>query len=289
MLTIAAITNLDLKHWDIVAAFVNGHLSESVYMRQPIGFEDGTSRVCLLKSSLYSLCQSARAWYQRLDEILAQIGWKRLHSDYVIWTGPNKDEFVGAHVDDMAVAARKSTRSSLKRHFRKYLSVTNLRDLHLYVGLQISRNRDLNAIYLSQSDYTRKVLKMFSMETCNAVTTPLIPYSKVSTTPLLDENGKKQYQRLIGCLLYLMHCTRPDLAHAVIKLSQFAAAPQQHHWEDIKCILRYLRVTTEARLILGNRDPDNNLIGFFDAAHGDAVDRRSTGGYIFLYHGSPIS
>lgn len=163
MLTIAALKNLDLKHWDIVAAFVNGQLTESVYMRQPIGFEDGTSRVCLLKSSLYGLCQSARTWYQRLDEILAMVGWKRLHSDYAIWIAPSRDEFVGAHVDDMAVAARKDTRRTLKQHLRKFLQVTILGDLHLYVGLKIDRNREINTIYLTQSDYTRKVLKMFSM------------------------------------------------------------------------------------------------------------------------------
>ena len=70
MLTIAAVHDLDLKHWDIVAAFVNGRLSEILYMQQPHGFKDGSNRVCLLKSSLYGLCQSARAWYSRLDEIL---------------------------------------------------------------------------------------------------------------------------------------------------------------------------------------------------------------------------
>ena len=120
----------------------------------------------------------------------------------------------------------------------------------------------------------------------------MLSTSKSIVTPLLDENGKKQYQRIIGCLLYLMHCTRPDLAYAVIKLSQFASAPQNHHWEDIKRILRYLRGTTNARLILGKRNTnadDADLVGFFDAAHGDTIDRRSTGGYIFLYHGSPIS
>lgn len=124
MLTIAAFRDLDLKHWDVVAAFVNGKLSEPVYMRQPAGFEDGTSKVCKLKSSLYGLCQSARAWYHRLDEVMCLLGWLRLHADYAIWVSPAGDEFVGAHVDDMAVAARKETRHALKRHLRQHLPLS---------------------------------------------------------------------------------------------------------------------------------------------------------------------
>ena len=60
LLAYAAFHDLDLVHWDIVAAFLNGELKEEVYMRQPQGFEDGTGRVCKLTKSIYGLCQSAR-------------------------------------------------------------------------------------------------------------------------------------------------------------------------------------------------------------------------------------
>ena len=290
MLTIAAIRDLDLKHWDVVAAFVNGKLTEPVYMRQPAGFEDGTSRVCKLKSSLYGLCQSARAWYRRLDEVIGMLGWHRLHADYAIWVSPAGDEFVGAHVDDMAVAASKATRHTLKHHLRQHFQVTNLGDLHIYVGLTIERDRKSHTIYLSQPDYTQQILSSFSMTSCNPVATPMLPIhaAKKITTPPLDAPATKQFQRLIGCLLYLMHGTRPDLAYVVIRLSQHSAAPQTHHWDDLKRVLRYLRGTPHARLTLRKHNEDG-LTGYFDAAFSDSPDRRSTAGYLFLYHGSPIS
>ena len=78
MLTVEAIRDLDLKHWYVVAAFIKGKLTEPVYMRQPASFEDGTSRVCKLKSSWYDLCQSARAWYGYLDEVMGLLSWHRL-------------------------------------------------------------------------------------------------------------------------------------------------------------------------------------------------------------------
>lgn len=289
MLTIAAIRDLDLKHWDIVAAFINGKLSELVYMQQPLGFNDGSGRVCLLKSSLYGLCQSARAWYMRLDEILQLINWKRLYSDYAIWISPTGDEFIGAHVDDMSVAANKVTRKLVKRHLRQFLNVSNLGDLSIYVGLTITRDRPRKLLYVSQGDYAERILKMFGMDTCNSLSTPMLPsQSSPSGGHLLDEDGKKSYQKLIGCLLYLVHGSRPDLAYVVIRLSQYSSGPYTHHWEALKRVLRYIRGTAHSRLILGQRC-DDELIGYFDSAHGDSEQRRSTCGYVFLLYGSPIS
>lgn len=90
----------------------------------------------------------------------------------------------------------------------------------------------------------------------------MLPYSssKHLSSPLLYDNGKKQYQQLIRYLVYLMHCSRPDLAYPVIRVLQFASATQQHHWEDIKRVLRYLQGTTGAQLILGNTDSNNCLV-----------------------------
>lgn len=121
-----------------------------------------------------------------------------------------------------------------------------------------------------------------------------------SETPLLDDKQKKRYQALIGSLLYLMHATRPDLAFSVIRLSQFASCPRLCHWEALKRVLRYLKGTASASLMLGNSDappmdnlPGNDdpaqLIGYFDAAHNDNADNRSTCGYLFTLFGSPIS
>jgi hypothetical protein len=58
-------------------AFLHGFLSEDVYMQQLPGFEDPRypSHVCKLQRSLYGLKQSPRAWYARLSDRLAQLGF----------------------------------------------------------------------------------------------------------------------------------------------------------------------------------------------------------------------
>ncbi|KAL5811669.1 hypothetical protein ACOSQ3_026619 [Xanthoceras sorbifolium] len=42
-----------------------------------------------------------------------------------------------------------------------------------------------------------------------------------------------EYSRVIGSLMYLMSCTRPDIAYAVSKLSRYTSNPGADHWKAI--------------------------------------------------------
>ena len=116
--------------------------------------------------------------------------------------------------------------------------------------------------------------------------------TKILHGSALNPKETKQYQRLIGCLLYIMHSTRPDIAYPVIRLSQHAAHPTTDQWLALKRILRYLKGTASVKLCLGYQNSDSfqhELIGFFDAAYADSTNRRSTSGYLFQLFGSPVS
>jgi hypothetical protein len=54
-LTIAAARDLERCQLDIDIAFLYAPIKEYVYIRQPLGFADGTSKVCHLKRCLYGL------------------------------------------------------------------------------------------------------------------------------------------------------------------------------------------------------------------------------------------
>lgn len=69
MIALAASLGWNITHMDVVTAFLNGHLDETIFMHQPpgfstLGFED---LVCMLNRTLYGLKQSPRAWYQEID------------------------------------------------------------------------------------------------------------------------------------------------------------------------------------------------------------------------------
>ena len=103
LLAVAAICEIPLTHWDIIAAFWNGHLEEVVYMLQPPGMDDGSGLVLLLHTSIYGLCQSAGAFFNCLDKIMEELGWKRLHAEWAIWISSDKKSFVACYVDDILV------------------------------------------------------------------------------------------------------------------------------------------------------------------------------------------
>lgn len=130
------------------------------------------------------------------------------------------------------------------------------------------------------------------MDHCNPIGTPMAESDRdrivsIHSEPLAPER-KQKYQQLVGCLLYLVHGSRPDIAYSVIRLSQFSSKPEQHHWDALKKVLRYLKGTKHATLTLGRRS-DTFLEGYFDAAYADNGDKRSTGAYVFLFYGSLVS
>jgi len=49
------------------------------------------------------------------------------------------------------------------------------------------------------------------------------------------------YASVVGCLMYAMVCTRPDLAHAISQVSKYMSKTGRQHWETLKWIFRYLR------------------------------------------------
>ena len=78
------------------------------------------------------------------------------------------------------------------------------------------------------------------------ISTPLSAHFKSSSQlcPSSDEESKYMfkvpYANAVGCLMYLMMCTRPDISHAVSVVSRFMANPGKEHWNAVKWIFRYL-------------------------------------------------
>lgn len=90
--------------------------------------------------------------------------------------------------------------------------------------------------------------------------------------------------------MYLMVCTRPDIAHAVSVLSRYVA-PGRHsaaHWAAALRVLGYLKGTAHYKLVLGGTSTD--LVGYSDSSWADDKDdRRSSQGYCFTLGSGVIS
>lgn len=93
----------------------------------------------------------------------------------------------------------------------------------------------------------------------------------------------------IGILMYIMICTRPDIAHAVGVVNQFMSNPGRQHWEIVKWILRYLKGTVNKVLCFGSKDLTSSGFVDVDLGGNDLDKRKSMTGYVFTYGGIAIS
>ncbi|KAL0298537.1 UNVERIFIED_CONTAM: Retrovirus-related Pol polyprotein from transposon TNT 1-94 [Sesamum radiatum] len=99
---------------------------------------------------------------------------------------------------------------------------------------------------------------------------------------------KLEYSKVIGCLMYAMTSTRPDIAYAMGKLSRFTSNPSTHHWEAIRRVLQYLKKTMDYGLSYSGFP--SILEGYSDASWITNVeDHSSTSGWVFLLGGGAIS
>ena len=117
---------------------------------------------------------------------------------------------------------------------------------------------------------------------CIAPTPLLTGYIPLEHTGPVDPVRRLKFQSVIGSLLYLMLGTRPDIAYAVIKMSQFSANPSQEHLDEAMYIMRYL-VGTQAYEIVCDGKKSESLIGYADSDwSADTLKRCSTTGYFAM-------
>jgi hypothetical protein len=94
-----------LHQVDVKSAFLNGYISEEVYVHQPPGFEDAKhpDHVFKLKKSLYGLKQAPRAWYERLSTFLLENEFVRGKVDTTLLCKSYKHNIliVQIYVDDI--------------------------------------------------------------------------------------------------------------------------------------------------------------------------------------------
>lgn len=81
------------------------------------------------------------------------------------------------------------------------------------------------------------------------------------------------YQQMIGSLIYLMIGSRPDIAWAVSRLSQYMQEPTNEHVEAAKQVFQYLRHTTDYKIRYKGASL-SGLIRFSNADWGENRDNR---------------
>ncbi|KAH9733975.1 hypothetical protein KPL71_017220 [Citrus sinensis] len=104
-----------------------------------------------------------------------------------------------------------------------------------------------------------------------------------------DYMARVPYASVVGSLMYVMVCTRPDISQAVSMVSRYMHNPGKNQWLTVKWILRYLYGTVDVGLLF-KKDCGQQCVGYCDSDFARDLDkRRSTTGYVFTLGGGPIS
>jgi len=291
LLSVVAARDLELHHLDIKTAFLNGELEEEIYINQPPCYEHGSGMVCKLHKSLYGLKQAPRAWYTRLKHELEEIGFSASGADPGLFIRPTGGivSYILVYVDDLLLAASdKRVVQDLKDVLSSIFDLRDMGDATYFLGMEIQRSRSDHVLLLSQRRFSNELVHKFGLSDAKPKSVPLSTAARLSRNdgqPATD----KPYSELVGALLYLSVCTRPDFAQCVGVLARYMSAPTCAHWEAAKSILRYLCGTVNLGLRFA-RGSDITVLGYCDADYAGEVDtRKSTTGYVFILHDAAIS
>ncbi|CAI7782051.1 unnamed protein product [Closterium sp. NIES-54] len=268
LLHVVAQRDYELHSLDFSTAFLQGSLHKEIWMCRPHGFTESfpAGTQWSLRRRVYSLRLAPREWHNTLRTSLAALGFAPATADPRLFLRTDTSLppfYVLVYVDDLVFATADTEALTLvKSELQKRHTCTGLGELRSFLGLQITRP------------------------------TPLSTSHSLSAPPS-DESVEPSglYPELVGCLMYLMTCTRPDLAYPLSLLAQYVA-PGRHkkvHLDAAKRVLRYLCSTSGMGLVLGGRGPVV-LTGHADASWvDDSATQRSSQGYTFSLGSGSVS
>eukprot|EP00468_Gymnochlora_sp_CCMP2014_P001539 CAMPEP_0167741336 /NCGR_PEP_ID=MMETSP0110_2-20121227/800_1 /TAXON_ID=629695 /ORGANISM="Gymnochlora sp., Strain CCMP2014" /LENGTH=1163 /DNA_ID=CAMNT_0007625377 /DNA_START=343 /DNA_END=3833 /DNA_ORIENTATION=+ len=302
--SIAAELGLSMEQFDFTAAFLHAPNDVLMYLELPPGYSPtlkaspGYRILLRLWKAIYGMKQAARLFYKLLSKDLVKLGFKKSKSSpclYSKYYGSDKNiALLVVHVDDGCYFARHQEviSTDLKLLSRKYK--LSHEPLNWYVGLRVSHNG--SSIHITCDAYILHCAKRFGLDLSVSKVMPAkkMPeaYSGVTTC-------RKQFQEIMGCLMYASNSCRPDVSTIVSMLSSHLVNPSLKHLQMAKEVLMYLYTTRnhglkyDKRNIRGKSDyvkiKKMEIEGYFDSDFaGDSKTRRSRTGNVIYFNNNLV-
>ena len=339
LLSIAAAECLTLYQWDIKQAFLSAKLPYAVYVEPPEGLKD-EGWVWLLRRALYGLHEASSLFGAQLSETLVmRLGLKKMRADQCVYMWKRPRGSGGKHaililttwVDDLIIGASDT---AIKVEFydalSRFLDVKDLGPIKWCLGINVVQDPDTFDVTLTQEAFITELLERAGLGgDIKTKKTPGQPNLTLRATdqPEVGSEAHREmqqhpyslYRSLVGSIMYLASCTRPDIAVVSNFLARYSANPGKPHWNALIWCLRYLAGTKtlgityhgkktqslvlEDEVNQGHRVSDDdlpsprlisesynsNLVVFVDSDWGACVDtRRSTGGCVIFMNGALV-
>nr|GEX11530.1 retrotransposon protein, putative, Ty1-copia subclass [Tanacetum cinerariifolium] len=275
LIAIAAYYDYEIWQMDVKTAFLNGHLSEQVYMEQPEGFVNPKypNHVCKLKRSIYGLKQASRQWNKRFDDEIKKFGFTQNPDEPCVYIKASGSyiAILILYVDDILLMGNNIPMlQDVKSYLGRSFAMKDLGEAAYILEIKIYRDRSKRLIGLCQKAYIEKILKRFYMENSKRGTIPMQEKLKLSKSQGASTPAEKYrmqnipYASAVGSIMYAVRCTRPDIAFAQNMTSRFQKNP-------------------------GNMERELRVSCYTDAGYlTDADNLKSQTGYVFVLNGGAV-
>ncbi|GJV05883.1 retrotransposon protein, putative, ty1-copia subclass [Tanacetum coccineum] len=217
LIAIAAYYDYEIWQMDVKTAFLNGHLSEEVYMEQPEGFVNPKyhNHVCKLKRSIYGLKQASRQWNKRFDDEIKKFGFTQNLDEPCVYLKASGSyvAILILYFDDILLMGNNIPMlQDVKSYLGRSFAMKYLGEAAYILGIKIYRDRSKLLIGLNQSAYIEKILKRFYMENSKRGMIPMQEKVKLSNSQGASTPAEKQrmqnipYASAIGSIMYVVRC-----------------------------------------------------------------------------------
>ncbi|GMF36918.1 unnamed protein product [Phytophthora fragariaefolia] len=242
ILALAHVCRVPTSHGDVPDAYVKATVEEGVEILLfiPDGMKVSADQLneldvasvkelaLKLERSLYGLKQAGRLWHLHLHKALIQLGFTQCMTDACIYYKLDKAgvTIVGTYVDDLLYSADSG-----------YLFDQETSIVELLTRFGLGQANSVLAPIGSEEPSSTDVLEVLP---------PLALKELVLLTPTIA-----YFQSLVGSLLWIARCTRPDIMFAVHCATRRSHAPTMADWKLAKRIARYLSGTRKLKLLMG--------------------------------------
>jgi hypothetical protein len=320
-LSVAAAESLMVHQADVKAAFLQAPLSERIYMRAPPGYSsvnaDGCEEIWELHKAIYGLKQASNAFWNAIHSHLIEKGFESILGDPCLFRRVALDGsviLVCTYIDDVtyAVSSQEAADSFLSELRERFvIDEGEGKPIEWLLGMAVSQDLAAGTVHMHMElAITKLALGILTSEEIvksRSVRYPMLAQPLSRETENLVPKDQFDYLSVIGSLLHITNCVRPDVAASVGVLSRFSNSPGAMHVRACKRVVMYLYNTrrygiTYRRadehksvplMYAGAQHPLSNganlLQVFADSDYAGDETRRSTMGTVTMMNGGPIS
>ena len=159
---------------DVKNAFLNGDLSEEVYMQPPPGLSVDSNKVCHLRRALYGLKQASRAWFAKFSSTIFRLGYTINPYDSALFLRRTDTGTILLllYVGDMIITGDDLRDiQELKDFLSQQFEMKDLGHLSYFLSLEITHSTD--GLYITQAKYASDLLSRVGLTDSKTVDTPI--------------------------------------------------------------------------------------------------------------------